>query len=430
MVAATESGRSASPERMPNRSSYIAVSDASPLPSRALEEAIVRPWRSSSVVRAGALLSTLLLGAAGAAWVGSGGLAHRRAFLRPRLARHPERSLEEDFIVQGHGEDRPFCGLMEDGVEYVGISQYAQVHNISSPGVCCTVCQADAKCRAWTWERRATSGATHVCSFKTMEPKQVPTKMPKEGEVVSGMPFRPNDFSSLFCFALMQPHGYEKELLAMQHKQRASLFSCDEYAVLSNQHLQVAPGVNTSLVKSDLKCKKGGEFMTALNTDIFMAVWTKVIEQGRFMYHDWTVKVDPDSVFFPNRLRVAVAFHPEPPEGVYLNNCKFGMHGPIEVFSRKAVMAWAKGSAVCMQHFEKLCSGPCLWGEDMFIDQCLEKVLKVSRVDDWNLLSEPHCDSTDWESCKNGGITFHPFKSVKGYLKCLAAADYGALPKH
>jgi len=227
----------------------------------------------------------------------------------------------------------------------------------------------------------------------------------------------------------MQPEGYEKDLLRMEHKERASLFSCDEFAVYSNRVLMVAPGVKTSVVDSDLKCSKGGEFQTALNTDIFMAVWTKVISDRRFQYHDWTVKVDPDSVFFPGRLRIAVSFHPETAEGVYLNNCKFGMHGPIEVFSRRAVEAWAKGSALCQQHFKELCSGPCLWGEDMFIDQCLSKVLKVKRVNDWNLLSEPHCDSKDWEECSNGDITFHPFKTVEGYKKCLEKADYGALPK-
>ena len=99
------------------------------------------------------------------------------------------------------------------------------------------------------------------------------------------------------------------------------------------------------------------------------------------------------------------------------------MHGPIEVFSKNAVDVWMRGRQRCVEHFEKLCSGPCLWGEDMFIDQCLQKVLKVKRVNDWNLISEAHCDSADWPECRNGHVTFHPFKDLVSYKKCLENAD-------
>lgn len=229
---------------------------------------------------------------------------------------------------------------------------------------------------------------------------------------------------TLYCFALMLPGSYEQTLLAMQHKKKVSLFACDEFAVYSNKVIQVAPGVNTSVVNSDLKCGKGGEFGTALNLDIFIAVWTKVIQEARFQHHDWTVKVDPDAVFFPSRLLEVLALHPETKEGTYLNNCKFGLHGPLEVFSRNAVTAWATGSPRCVQHFQKQCGGDCFWGEDLFVDQCLWKVLNVTRDNDFRLLLEDHCEPpADWASCTDvSRVAFHPFKTVEGYSGCLENA--------
>jgi len=333
-------------------------------------------------------------------------------------------------VNQASQDPLSYCGLVEESVEYVGVPELIRLANLTTADACCSRCQERLDCRAWTWGRQLVEGleAPGVCSLKHLEPMQMPTKVPV-ASLVSGMPFRLNQPGSLFCFALAQPESYEVGLLQLQHKERVSLFDCDEFAVYSSREFEVAPGVNASPVDSDLHCRVGGEFKTALNTDIFMAVWAKVIQEGRFRYHDWTVKVDPDSVFFPLRLRIAVTFHQDPGDGIYLNNCKFGLHGPIEVFSRRAVERWAEGSARCTEHFSRLCSGPCKWGEDMFIDQCLWKVLKVRRVDDWNLLSEPHCDSGDWQDCDNGGIAFHPFKNASGYRRCLANAHYGALPR-
>jgi hypothetical protein len=219
------------------------------------------------------------------------------------------------------------------------------------------------------------------------------------------------------------PSGYELDLLRLQHLRRTSVFMCDDYSIYSSRVVEIAPGCHTIVVNSDLKCAYGGEFHTALNLEIFMAVWVQVVAEARFVTYDWIVKVDPDCVFLPNRLRTVIARHPEDPRGVYLNNCKFGMHGPIEVYSRNAAITWARGSARCMQHFEQQCSGPCSWGEDFFIDQCLWKVLGVKRVDDTSILLEDHCQPPPgWNSCTNQTyVAYHPFKDPGSYSTCLAA---------
>mmetsp|Transcript_31192 Transcript_31192/g.83443 ORF Transcript_31192/g.83443 Transcript_31192/m.83443 type:complete len:647 (-) Transcript_31192:159-2099(-) len=231
--------------------------------------------------------------------------------------------------------------------------------------------------------------------------------------------------ASMFCFALMMPDSYEQNLLKFQHGEGTGIFGCSEYAVYSNSVIEVAEGVKTHVVDSTLKCGKGGEFGTALNTDIFLALWAKVLDEGRFMLHGWTAKVDPDAVFLPNRLRSLLTRHSESPQGAYLNNCKMGMHGPVEVFSRNALQAFGRGKDHCLQHFTGLCSGPCKWGEDMFLDQCLWKVLNVTREFEWALLQEDHCDPPPgWQACNAPGIAaFHPFKTVKGYQECLGSAS-------
>jgi len=226
---------------------------------------------------------------------------------------------------------------------------------------------------------------------------------------------------SMYCFALMLPHTYEQGLLAMQYQASASLFSCDAYSVYSNMSIEVAHGLTSRIVDSNLQCGMGGEFKTALNLHIFIAVWKRVKEDAVFMQHDWTVKVDPDAVFFPQRLKGVVALLPETEKGVYLNNCKFGMHGPIEVFSRNAVITWSTGHKQCVDHFWQLCHGDCLWGEDLFIDQCLYKVLDARRENDYRILFEDHCDPPpNWQTCDDlTAISFHPFKEPTEYRTCL-----------
>lgn len=226
----------------------------------------------------------------------------------------------------------------------------------------------------------------------------------------------------------MLPDSYEQTLLFIQHEKGMGLFACDGMAIYSNKLIKVAPGAVTRIVNSDLKCHMGGEFHTAMNTDIFLAVWRKVYSDGQFWAYHWTLKADPDTVFFPSRLYPLLQKYGEmeTPHGIYLNNCKYGLHGPIEIFSRKAVQALQTGAQRCKHAFQTRCGGkPCAWGEDMFIDQCLWKVLDVKREDSFKLLLEDHCDPPkDWDDCKDPTtVAFHPFKKAEKYSECVDNAQ-------
>jgi len=213
----------------------------------------------------------------------------------------------------------------------------------------------------------------------------------------------------------------------MHFQRKVGIFACDEPGVYSNQVIHVGPGVDSNVVASDLKCNVGGEFKTALNTDIFIAVWKRVVVDGRFTQHDWTVKVDPDTVFFASRLKSHLSSQKpgDPPGGAYINNCKFGMHGPLEVFTKNAVHNWIMGISHCVAHFTRLCSGPCLWGEDMFMDQCFQRVLGVQRENDYAMLNEAACDpKPGWDSCNDVSyVAYHPFKTLEGWQACLTNSE-------
>merc|ERR1711920_926806 len=142
---------------------------------------------------------------------------------------------------------------------------------------------------------------------------------------------------SLWCFVLMMPFGYEPKLLAAQEQQRVGIFECDEHVVFTNSSTLLGPDplpMNTmfstrvQLLDFSLSVPYGGEWHTALNTPVFNRIWGKVREMGDYRKYDWVVKADPDTVWFPSRLKDVLVealprkllSEPPDPEG---NSCKY-----------------------------------------------------------------------------------------------------------
>jgi hypothetical protein len=101
------------------------------------------------------------------------------------------------------------------------------------------------------------------------------------------------------------------------------------------------------------------------------------------------------------------------------------LHGPIEIFSSEAVTELVRGREKCKKHFNRGCGGECAWGEDLFIDQCLWKVLGTQRDDAFDLLQEAHCEPPDgWDKCTGEvPVAFHPFKDAEAYQICMESAS-------
>mmetsp|Transcript_70327 Transcript_70327/g.177236 ORF Transcript_70327/g.177236 Transcript_70327/m.177236 type:complete len:757 (-) Transcript_70327:89-2359(-) len=225
--------------------------------------------------------------------------------------------------------------------------------------------------------------------------------------------------SSFFCFAVMLPWGYEPSLLQMQFQTNKSIFACEEWAVYTSANMNLS-GLKPTKLSIDLHCSLRGKFHTYYNTPIFIKIWRQVISDNRIHFHDWTVKVDPDAVFLPWRLRHSLANlnngrleAAEKQRGMFVNNCKYGLHGPMEVVSRRALDIYAEGVDTCERPPQ----------EDVYLQSCL-KSLGVEQYDNFDVLVEDHCDPPDeWTDCESRHAVFHPFKSVGAYKKCLHNAE-------
>lgn len=224
----------------------------------------------------------------------------------------------------------------------------------------------------------------------------------------------------LYCFSVMVSWNYEPTLVKMQVMNRRSIFLCDSYDVYSDKVLDLGTVQSRVVHGTDLKCHIGGVFNTLLNTPVFIKVWEQVMADGRFRQQDWTVKADCDAVFLPDRLRRMV----EGPalqgaqdgRGIFINNCGFGLHGPLEVVSTRALETYREGYEDC----------PNPPQEDVYLQACMNH-LGVKQVNQFTLLSEDHCRTPNWEDCQSEHVSFHPFKEVEAYEACVARAEEASM---
>ena len=85
---------------------------------------------------------------------------------------------------------------------------------------------------------------------------------------------------------------------------------------------------------------------------------SQVIETGCWNNHAWTVKVDPEAVLIPDRLRQHLAGNDL--ENVYVVNCnKFPsspdfpmMYGALEIYSWKAISTYDNDMQQCMDDMD------------------------------------------------------------------------------
>jgi len=306
---------------------------------------------------------------------------------------------------------------------------------------------------------------------------------------------------TLYCWSLMLPFGYEPGLLKKQYDRGAGIFGCDKAQVFTNSTTlldsktseQIPILKMVELLDFSLSVPFGGKWYTALNTDVFNRIWQKVVALGVYRNYAWTVKADPDTVFFPDRLRLSLrsrvpkwiaqkrndsgcgtcglprfyrddcaasvrylqqshtceealrliarpvptdcgcvctaeqacdwpartdgeitSWRPSDPSAMYINNCKFGLHGPLELLNNQAVTLYVDSLSSCTNLPNDL------WGEDKYLDRCMLQ-LGVTRVNWFNLLSETACGETP-APCISNDIAFHPFKTADEYFACQASA--------
>jgi len=216
---------------------------------------------------------------------------------------------------------------------------------------------------------------------------------------------------SLYCFTVVTAQGvcppgveegYEQKLLDEIRQAGLSLFACDASAVYEGKRTET------------------GEWKSIKNTDVFVDVWRKVQAEGLWEQHDWTVKVDTDAVFFPERLKMHLqGSKADPQQPVYFHNIdfKFKFMGALEVLNTEAVRLFLKDIDQCAEHIGN--NG----GEDIFTMSCLDAI-GASYMEDFSLLDDKYSDPADFnlfdvDRCDNDAIVaFHPYKAVNSWRGC------------
>lgn len=234
---------------------------------------------------------------------------------------------------------------------------------------------------------------------------------------------------SLFCVEVTRAGGYEFPLVKEQLRQGASIFACDECAVFSDGGKPRLVGIGPNLkeirtiVIPKIKQNMGHVDFAAglttnswLNTATFLQVWELLKKDGRFQKHDWLIKVDPDAVFFPHRLRPHVRGHTYNGAAFYFLNCRRwepALFGSIEIFSKEAMNRYLAGQWSCRKQLPW--HG---WGEDYFISHCMD-MLGVGRIYDWTLLSDKRCYFAPCGDTSK--VVFHDYKDARPdgkWFKC------------
>merc|ERR1719223_400178 len=153
------------------------------------------------------------------------------------------------------------------------------------------------------------------------------------------------------------------------------IFACDGYDVIASEDVTLGTAkdgtnivVKTKLIEQiEVGVSQDG---TAGNAKLFMAFWDSIIAGKRFRDYDWTIKVDPDAVIIPWRIRDHMRSHIG--ENVYVVNCnKYPsspnfpmMYGSIEIFSYLAIDTYARNNGLCMEDMGMMLP---VWGEDYFM---------------------------------------------------------------
>jgi len=264
--------------------------------------------------------------------------------------------------------------------------------------------------------------------------------------------------TSLFCFTwVSNDRGKGKtddfEILSIAQKSYTSIFACDHWVVYSDTKKTLNPG-ETVVVPFPKEMKRPNtKIWTNLNA--FMGAWYSLKAEAVYQHYAWTVKVDPYTVFVPQRLRSILAYQPVPSNGAYLENCKhvrMGFHGSMEVVSKEAFATFLTNMDKCTTelpikngthtHFR-------YYGEDKFMAWCMHKH-GVGRIPSrqevvtvptgqpiYGLLVASSCPAhklkkvadksiqkwaPDCKLVRTAGI--HEFRKAKDYEKCLADMNF------
>mmetsp|Transcript_30067 Transcript_30067/g.59802 ORF Transcript_30067/g.59802 Transcript_30067/m.59802 type:complete len:211 (+) Transcript_30067:3-635(+) len=203
----------------------------------------------------------------------------------------------------------------------------------------------------------------------------------------------------------------EANLTLFQYEKHISIFSCDAWKVFSDGSMDPVLATNLGDIES-----KWASWNSWENTDVFIRAWAALFREGTWSRYAWTVKVDPDTVWFPDRLHTHLSGL-KSNEPLYVRNTGAMMLGPIEVFSAGAMdRLGGNMRRLCMQNKEDF------KGEDGWIENCLRTCGVPDKQYKDFLVFNDHPTA-----CNNKfGVALHASKTVPEYIQCFVDAWHAA----
>mmetsp|Transcript_54162 Transcript_54162/g.137615 ORF Transcript_54162/g.137615 Transcript_54162/m.137615 type:complete len:567 (+) Transcript_54162:78-1778(+) len=215
--------------------------------------------------------------------------------------------------------------------------------------------------------------------------------------------------TSLYCFSVIswdapRPKPFwstEAELANNIKTHGVSIFQCDGHDFYN--------GIQTPKAA-------WGSFS---NIDAFQEIWKNVQAKGAYKNFDWTVKVDADAVFLPNRLKMHLD-KLRTPKGskVYLENInyQFKFMGALEVLTREALDLFLDLGHTCIR-------GKHEGGEDFFMKGCMD-ALGIDHQTDFELLHDKY-GGQDGPCTDGWAVAYHFHKKIISWNWCYNEAVCG-----
>jgi len=256
---------------------------------------------------------------------------------------------------------------------------------------------------------------------------------------------------NLYCFSVYTQNigndklvNHELELLEIAAAQDAGIFACEQWDVFSDvkvpiDHTNGYESIEVEDVFNEFHQLKRKESGTWVNWGLFYQVWVKIREVGKWEKADYTIKVDADAVFVPQRLRNWLSSKPgDSPHGLYYENCpnvQYGFFGHLEIITNTAVKVLTKYLEDCHAVFAPCANQGCdwkfgAWGEDVFAQRCMDHHY-VDKVEAFDVATDGACKADRPEGEKSNKhwhptdcsqittVTVHPLKKPAAYEKCL-----------
>mmetsp|Transcript_5050 Transcript_5050/g.11497 ORF Transcript_5050/g.11497 Transcript_5050/m.11497 type:complete len:392 (+) Transcript_5050:174-1349(+) len=151
----------------------------------------------------------------------------------------------------------------------------------------------------------------------------------------------PRRYTSLFCFTLARSDNDELAIVRLQLEKGIGIFDCDGQMVFSDVQTWISEGptfmragpfqakqspmlIETVPVPANLGDAQTNPFAQWINVKDYIECWSRLIADGRYRWFDFVAKVDPDTVFFPGRLRDRLRSAPvDKDTAAYYHTCKW-----------------------------------------------------------------------------------------------------------